>query len=51
MDSIIGRSQFVSETANLFTDEKTATARAKVGKWFRVEFDARMLFETAYFPS
>lgn len=32
MDSIIGRSQFVSETANLFTDEKTATARAKVCK-------------------
>ncbi|KAH8340552.1 hypothetical protein KR059_000963 [Drosophila kikkawai] len=30
MDSIIGRSQFVSETANLFTDEKTATARAKI---------------------
>lgn len=33
MDSIIGRSQFVSETANLFTDEKTATARAKVVEW------------------
>lgn len=33
MDSIIGRSQFVSETANLFTDEKTATARAKVVDW------------------
>ncbi|KAI8044648.1 hypothetical protein M5D96_000819 [Drosophila gunungcola] len=33
MDSIIGRSQFVSETAILFTDEKTATARAKVVDW------------------
>ncbi|XP_064554558.1 symplekin [Drosophila montana] len=33
MDSIIGRNQFVSETANLFTDEKTATARAKVVEW------------------
>ncbi|ALC46758.1 Sym [Drosophila busckii] len=33
MDSIIGRSQFVSETANLFTDEKTAVARAKVVEW------------------
>ncbi|XP_022217855.2 symplekin [Drosophila obscura] len=33
MDSIIGRSQFVSETANLFTDEKTASARAKVVEW------------------
>ncbi|XP_068153259.1 symplekin [Drosophila tropicalis] len=33
MDSIIGRGQFVSETANLFTDEKTATARAKVIDW------------------
>ncbi|KAH8295356.1 hypothetical protein KR018_010399 [Drosophila ironensis] len=33
MDSIIGRSQFVSETANLFTDEKTAIARAKVVEW------------------
>ncbi|XP_060645288.1 symplekin [Drosophila nasuta] len=33
MDSIIGRSQFVSETANLFTDERTATARAKVVEW------------------
>ncbi|EDV43780.1 uncharacterized protein Dana_GF18650 [Drosophila ananassae] len=33
MDSIIGRSQFVSETANLFTDEKTAIARSKVVEW------------------
>ncbi|XP_037730047.1 symplekin [Drosophila subpulchrella] len=33
MDSIIGRSQFVSETANLFLDEKTATARTKVVEW------------------
>lgn len=31
MDTILGRTQFLSsETANLFTDEKTANARAKV---------------------
>jgi len=39
MDSIIGRSQFVSETANLFTDEKTATARAKVCYGFHAKID------------
>ncbi|XP_030376114.1 symplekin [Scaptodrosophila lebanonensis] len=33
MESIIARSSFVSETANLFTDEKTATARARVVEW------------------
>lgn len=30
MDPILGRSQFLSETVNLFTDEKTANARARV---------------------
>lgn len=30
MDPILGRPQFLSETANLFTDEKTANARARV---------------------
>lgn len=30
MDSIIGRSQFLGEASTLFTDERTANARAKV---------------------
>uniref|UniRef100_A0A1I8PAP9 Symplekin n=1 Tax=Stomoxys calcitrans TaxID=35570 RepID=A0A1I8PAP9_STOCA len=34
MDSILGRPQFLSETVNLFTDEKTAAARARVVEWF-----------------
>ncbi|KAM7359975.1 symplekin scaffold protein [Cochliomyia hominivorax] len=33
MDPILGRSQFLSETVNLFTDEKTANARARVVEW------------------
>ncbi|KAI9575687.1 symplekin [Glossina fuscipes] len=33
MDPILGRPQFLSETANLFTDEKTANARARVVEW------------------
>ncbi|XP_073827716.1 symplekin scaffold protein [Musca autumnalis] len=33
MDPILGRPQFLSETVNLFTDEKTATARARVVEW------------------
>lgn len=32
MDPILGRSQFLSETVNLFTDEKTANARARVSR-------------------
>ncbi|XP_075145522.1 symplekin scaffold protein [Haematobia irritans] len=34
MDPILGRPQFLSETVNLFTDEKTAAARARVVEWF-----------------
>lgn len=33
MSGILGRSQFVSETANLFMDEKTANARARVSSF------------------
>lgn len=41
MDPILGRSQFLSETVNLFTDEKTANARARVciGQSIVINFD------------
>ncbi|XP_055908274.1 symplekin [Eupeodes corollae] len=34
MSGILGRTQFLGETSNLFTDEKTATARTRVVEWF-----------------
>lgn len=33
MSGILGRSQFLGETSNLFTDERTATARSRVVEW------------------
>lgn len=30
MEGLLGRSQFLGEAVNLFTDEKTANARSKV---------------------
>ncbi|XP_004519512.1 symplekin [Ceratitis capitata] len=33
MDGLLGRSQFLGEAVNLFTDEKTANARSKVVEW------------------
>ncbi|XP_055855155.1 symplekin [Episyrphus balteatus] len=34
MSGILGRTQFLGETSNLFTDERTATARSRVVEWF-----------------
>ncbi|XP_029405964.2 symplekin [Bactrocera dorsalis] len=33
MEGLLGRSQFLGEAVNLFTDEKTANARSKVVEW------------------
>ncbi|XP_067615058.1 symplekin [Eurosta solidaginis] len=33
MEGLIGRSQFLGEAVNLFTDEKTANARSRVVEW------------------
>ncbi|XP_053969576.1 symplekin [Anastrepha ludens] len=33
MEGLLGRSQFLGEAVNLFTDEKTANARSKVIEW------------------
>lgn len=34
MSGILGRTQFLGETSNLFTDERTAAARSRVVEWF-----------------
>lgn len=37
MSNILGRTEFFSETANLFTDEKTAQNRAKVRQFLETK--------------